>query len=109
MTTATTREVKSFKDVPSMWYGFAGAESWDNGDQPVFCEIGQPESVGYNDACQWLLIADRNGCGVYGDEEKDAFGGMLINIPFPTQKAAIAFLTGLPDDFKPEDYEAKAY
>lgn len=96
MTTATVREVRSFKDQPDMWYGFAGAESWSNGDEPVFCEV--------NDH---LLIADSNGVGIYFGEDGD---GMLnIDLAFPTQKAAIAFLTGLPDNFNPADFGAKPF
>ena len=99
MTTATVREVKSFKDVPSMWYGFAGAECWPNGDEPVYCEV--------NDH---LIIADNGQVGIYTDNGDNDQGMLSIpDLTFPNQKCAIAFLTGLPDDFNPVDFGAKPF
>lgn len=95
MKTETSRQIKTFTEVPSMWHGFAGCKCWANGDEPVFTDIGN-----------WLLVADVNGTGVYGDEEKDAYGGMFIDSRHLTQKSAIAFLRGLPDDFNPSDFGA---
>ena len=54
----TTREIKCFKDDKTRWDGFAGAESWPNGDEPVYCEIGD-----------YLIIADNGQLGIYfGDD-----------------------------------------
>jgi len=89
--------VKSFKEQPDMWYGFAGCTSWSNGDEPVYCEI--------NDC---LIIADSESVNVFAGEEGDE--NLVINLAFPNQKCAIAFLTGLPDDdFKPEDFGAEPF
>ena len=80
------------------WYGSAGAECWPNGEEPVKRCIGE----------NWLIIADKNGADAYWS---DGVGESQENlqIAFPTQKAAIAFLNGLPDDFSPEEYGFKPY
>ena len=73
------------------WDGYAGAERWPNGDAPLIHEING-----------FLLVADRNGVEVFPPDEQDTW--LDMNYPFPTQKAARAFLAGLPEDFLPEDY-----
>ena len=90
--------VKSFKDSQGMWDGFAGCECWENGDEPVYCLIGQ-----------WLVIADAQGVCVYGDEAADEYGGLYIELVFPASALAISFLHGLPDTFNPVEFGAKSY
>ncbi len=74
-----------------------GAESWENGDDPVYREIGQ-----------WIVIADAEGVEVVGPNTGDTDAGWHIDMPFPSQKIAISLLTGLPENFNPNDFGCEA-
>ena len=88
---ATDNNARPFSQFD--WYGFAGAESWPNGDQPVLREVGN-----------YLLVADSGG--VEAHLEDDSWG---MRVAFPAAKAACAFLNGLPDDFNPEAFGFEKY
>lgn len=66
---------------------FSGATSWPNGDQPVIREL--------NDS---TVTADANGVCLVCDIDC-----WTLELPFPTQGAAAAFLRGIPTDFIPEE------
>lgn len=94
----TTREVESFANNKSMWYGFAGCTIFPKTDEePVYAYI--------ND---WLVIADGEGvqCSRGSDTEDDELIAFDMNIEFPNALCAMAFLKGLPDDFEPEQFNA---
>lgn len=68
---------------------------WDNGDNPVIREF----PGGFNivvDAVNVLLFVPDNG--VY-----------VLQLAFPTQLAAVAFLAGLPNEFEPTDYGFRTF
>lgn len=97
-----------------MWYGFAGCSlfgKWDGTlsdvrkkaydaawrdarNHPVYREIGE-----------WVVIVDGSMVGAYGSVDDDGnslqFG---LDMAFPNQKAAAAFLSLLPADFEPDDF-----
>lgn len=70
-----------------MWDGFSGAEEWDKSHPPVYVEVNG-----------WLVIADKTG--VEASQDLDTRWGLML--PFPNQKAAICYLSGLPSEFDPE-------
>lgn len=86
-------EVQELTD--DMWNGFAGCARFHNGPvSPVFREV---ESHGK----LWLFVADALCVQAYYDDD-----GQLtyqLNLGFPTQEAAKAFLRGIPDEFILDD------
>lgn len=71
------------------WLGFNGAESWDQTTLPVI-----------RDCNDRLIVADKNAVEVFDTDERR----YRLNIGFPTQKAAAAFIAGLPEDFAPAEF-----
>jgi hypothetical protein len=80
------------------WQAFAGAEPWPNGDQPLAREVGR-----------FLVIADcvevqamRLRPEEMNQPDEDRYWSLTYG--FPTQKGALAFLNGLPEDIEPEAF-----
>lgn len=85
----TTTLAAPFTDYD--WHGFAGCEPWPNGDRPLIREV--PGGT--------LLVADKNGIGAYRSDDNDTDAWML-NVEFPTQRAAEIFLNGWSEGDSPE-------
>jgi hypothetical protein len=69
------------------WMGFAGAEPWANGDEPVAREVGDR-----------YVVADPRRAEFTDEQGNPAYSRRL---PFASQAEAMAFLDGLPADFDP--------
>lgn len=83
--------VKEFSEC--MWYGFAGASRWKSAlgkTEPVFREV---ESHGK----LWLFVADAECVQAYYDDDGQLTYG--LDLAFPTQEAAKAFLRGIRPEF----------
>lgn len=83
------------------WQFFSGCTYWHSGtcDQkdPVIRELSQDR----------LIVADPTGVSlIQGVESEDIDDQEWwdLEVKFPTQDAARAFLDGLPVDFNPDDY-----
>ena len=77
------------------WDEFSGAESWDNGDQPVIRY--------YNETA---IIADKSSIQAININAKGDYEIHQYPNPLPTQKAALALLDAIPSG----DWETlKAY
>lgn len=74
----------------TMWDTFSGCEQWLHAGrhQPVSREVGDT----------WLVIADPQGVTATTCTNEQ----WVMDVAFPTQTAAIAFLNGLPATFEPE-------
>jgi len=73
----------------SAWDAYAGAEAWPNRDLPL---IGRGA---FEDGEEYELVLDcTGGCLVLDDEWAEA-GGYVLELPFPTQAAALAFAEGM--------------
>ena len=76
------------------WYGFQGADAWHatsaEGALPIIAK-GTLEN-----GKEYVVVFDRNGAALMiEDEEQTTYGGWQICLPFPTQRAARAFASGL--------------
>jgi len=76
------------------WDAFCGAEAWrtpaGEGSLPLIT------SGTLEDGKEYVLVLDRTGgCLMIEDEEQSDYGGWQLLMPFPTQRAAIAFGKGL--------------
>ena len=80
-------EMKPFEKTD--WYGYAGAESWPNGDLPL---IGQGKLTTGEEF--ELIIDATGGCLMLDDEQAEA-GGYTLELSFPTQGAAKALAAGI--------------
>jgi hypothetical protein len=76
----------------SDWEAFAGAEEWSSTKKPVIREV--------ND---YLVIGDRNGLVAYQYDAKGYVKAWALHTEL-NQKAALAFLNGLPQDFEPKTF-----
>lgn len=90
-----TAEVREFSEY--MWNGFAGASRWKSAlgkTEPVFREVDSHGKL-------WLFVADAECVQAYYDDD-----GQLtysLDLAFPTQEAAKAFLRGIPNEFILDD------
>lgn len=89
----TERKVQTLSEG-DLWEGFAGAERFENGDEPVYVE-----------ANNFGILASVNGTEAY-DENGTAWQLLLS---FPNQACARAFLAGLPNDFEPATFGFERY
>ena len=76
----------------SDWWGFQGCSKWQGGDEPLI-------SVGTLDnGKEYVLVFDPTGaCLVVDDHPASESGGWVLPMTFPTQAAARAFATGIPE------------
>jgi len=82
--------VKEFSEL--MQEAYLGTVKWPNGDKPVYRRIGE-----------FLFIAD--SCCVNAHECDDPDTWWDLDMQFPTQKGAKAFLRALPTSaFHPDDF-----
>ncbi len=82
--------VQVFPFTESDWNCFAGAEEWKDGSAPLIGTDGTR-----------TLVMDADGAEVYfGDGEQY----LRLSMKFPTQKAAVAFAAGLPENFDAPAY-----
>ena len=83
-------EMKEFNR--ETWFGFAGCSRWPDGKEPL---IG---SGIFEDGKEYVVVFDPTGCClVVEDHPVSEAGGWIISLPFPTQDAARAFGTGIPE------------
>lgn len=73
------------------WDGFAGAETWPNGDKPLIGEIKV-------DGKDFLAVFDPKGVYVTDGEDTN----LDLQLAFPTWKAAETFANGLADTTREE-------
>lgn len=91
-------EARPFNQVD--WDGLAGCERFTNGDDPVIRHIEIDDEA-------WMLVADAQGVGFfyYGADDSEAEG--FLDLRFPTQAAAKAFLNGIPAGFDHREFGVK--
>jgi hypothetical protein len=75
------------------WDGFAGAEKFKDGSNPL---IGSD--------CKALVIADRDGIYVWLDEDENAMGWAL-DLKTATKRAILIVAENLPDPLTEKDLE----
>lgn len=81
------------------WFGFAGCCNWPDGREPLI-GIGVLES-----RKEVVLVLDpTGGCVVVEDHPASDSGGWVLALPFPTQDAARAFGTGIPEPRGIDDF-----
>ncbi|MBN1451548.1 MAG: hypothetical protein JW963_11075 [Anaerolineales bacterium] len=87
------------------WGSFSGSEAWHatsaEGALPL---IGEGRFATGEHYC---MVLDRTGgcLTVEGDPQND-FGGYVLDLPFPTQKAAQAFASGIGEPKSKQDFFA---
>ena len=98
----TTKSQPARPFTQSSWDGMAGATRFSNGDDPVERGID-------NEAGSWYIVADSTCVCFYHYASDDNWEGSeaYLDIQFPNQAAALAFLNGIPEDFTAETYGLK--
>jgi hypothetical protein len=70
------------------WYGFAGAERFADGAEPIIAE----GKATMGDQRGWLLILDATGgCIMVDDDAQNDFGGRCLQHPFASPAEAEAW------------------
>lgn len=88
----------------SEWDAFAGSTRWADQSEPLFGK-GKLES-----GKEFVLAIDPTSCCLLiEDDPVNEFGGYILEVSFPTQAAALAFLRGIGEPKTLADFLALGF